>query len=134
MAKVPVKRGRLSEAEIATIAELGERGLNAGQIALRLGGRSASTIYWRLLLLGLAKPKQPAASKPYLRKGVLITPFSAEEDAFIRALRVQDYSTPKIAELCTKRCGHRRTAHSVHVRLVMLSAYDEAGVIPRRAA
>ena len=123
-------RGSLASEEVEKIAALGERGLNAGQIAMRLGGRSASTVYWRLLRLGLACPKRRAARRSYLRNGVLVTPFSDEEDSFIRELRIAGVKTPKIAERCMKKFGHRRTAHSIEVRLVMLANAEEREARP----
>jgi hypothetical protein len=133
MSKAPEKRGPLTDDELEKIAALGERGLNAGQIAQRLGGRSAATVYWRLLNLGLAKPKRGGNRKPYLRNGVLVIPYSAEEDAFIEALRVQGFKSAKIAELCSKRYGHRRTGHSIDVRLVMLAASETEDAPENRA-
>lgn len=124
MTKPATKRGRLSAEETRQVEELGELGLNAGQIAQRMGGRSVSTIYWRLLQLGLATPKLKGARQPYRRNGRLVRPFTPEEDSFIEAERAAGKSVREIAKASSARFGEPRSAHSVRIRLLMLAASD----------
>lgn len=49
------------------------------------------------------------------------TPFSPEEDAFVRALEVQHYEAGDIARMTSRRFGHQRTRSAVAVRLAELA-------------
>lgn len=120
-----IKRGRLTDAERARIIELAEGGASSCAIARELN-RHQSSVGWLLYSEGLRAPKPAENPKPYQRGGVTVQRFSAEEDAFIEALRTQEYSVSKIAELSSKRFEIRRTAHAVRCRLVMLAAREEA--------
>lgn len=115
---------RLSHADHERITELAGRGFKSGRIAQILGYKKG-TIAWFMYSRGL---KVPIAGRPparhYSRNGVIVCQYSAEEDAFIQALRIQGYKHPKIAELATKRFGVRRTRGSVSNRLLMLAAID----------
>jgi hypothetical protein len=125
MARVPdtIKRGRLTPDEFEKIDALAGRGLTPGQIALRLN-RHPGTVNYAMHRLGHRKLTR--RSTTYTRNGVVVKPFSAEEDAFIQALRVQDFSTAKIADLVGKRFGHPRTPHTINIRLIMLASAAEA--------
>ena len=119
-----IKHGRLTGEESEQIVVMAERGLSAGRIAQKLN-RHPVTISYAMHRLGVRKLQLREFS--YVRKGVLVKSFSREEDAFLSALRVQGFTTTtKIAELLTKRFGHKRSAHTVNVRLVLLSNLDEA--------
>ena len=119
-------RGRLTDADRAQIIEFANAGLRAGQIAQRIK-RSASTVHWHMVSNGLiaAQAAPDAPHKPYLRGGLVVCRYTAEEDAFIQALRVQGYHFERIAELSSLRYSIRRTAHSVQCRLIMLSSRED---------
>lgn len=118
-----LKRGRLTEIEEQAIAAFAEAGWTAGRIAVRLN-RHPSTINFALHRMGLKVPV--ARAFDYVRRtGVSVRSFSPEDDAFIVALRVQGFSTPRIAELIEKRTGYRRSAATISIRLRMLANRDE---------
>lgn len=123
MSSVPatILRGRLSEAELEQIEALAERRLSPGIIAMRLN-RHPATVGYAMHRMGLRTLAKREFS--YVRNGVAVKSFSAEEDAFVTALRVQGFTTTKIAGLVTKRFGHRRSPHTINVRLVLLSNSD----------
>jgi hypothetical protein len=116
-----ITRGRLSADEKATIEELAERGLVAGQIAFRLN-RHPSTVHFAMTTMGLTAPVERQFR--FQRNGCEVVSFSKEEDAFIVALRTQDHTWAKIAELVGKRFGHKRTAATIGIRLKMLAARE----------
>lgn len=118
-----IKRGLLTPAENEQIVELAGRGLSAGRIAQKLN-RHPVTVGYAMHRLGLRKLMRKSFA--YVRNGVEVRSFSAEEDALLTALRVQGHSTTKIAEVLTKRFGHKRSPHTVNVRLVLLSNDEEA--------
>lgn len=120
MNRVPpdIKRGLLSDEEKAEIVRLAERKFTPGRIAQKLN-RHPVTVGYAMHRLGL----RTLAKRDfcYLRNGVLVKSFCDEEDAYLSALRVQGLTTLKIAEMCTAKFGHRRSAHTIGVRLVLLS-------------
>lgn len=118
-----IKRGALSQDELEQIDELATRGMGPGQIALKLN-RHPGTVNYAMHRLGHRKLTRRSVS--YVRNGVEVKSFSAEEDAFVQALRCQDFTTTEIAELATKRFGHRRSPHTINIRLVMLASAAEA--------
>ena len=117
-----IRRGRLSGSEDSEIEELFLSGMRTREIARQLN-RHASTIHFALTRLGLKAPKPRTFS--YERRGRPVRSFSSEEDAFIEALRIQNYAITKIADLCSKRFGYRRTAATIRVRLIMLANRDD---------
>jgi hypothetical protein len=126
MTAVAYGRGRLTDADRERIQELAERGAKAGRIA-QIIKRHQSTVYWYMVSNGLTTPRA-APNKPasYVRNGRIVRHFSADEDAFILALRVQGFSFTKIAHAANGRFATERTAHSVQVRIIMLAAREEA--------
>lgn len=118
-----VKRGRFSQAERDMIADLVDEGLTASQIARRLN-RHPGSVNGQIALQSLRAPMPRAFC--YMRNGALVRSFSAEEDAFMVALRVQQFTITKIAEMCTKRFGHPRRPHAVNMRLRQLAAREES--------
>lgn len=126
MGAIAYGRGRLTDDDRARIQELAERGLRAGRIA-QIIKRHQSTVYWHMISNGFTVPK-PAPNKPatYVRNGRTVRHFSADEDAFIQALRVQGFTFGKIAHATNGRFATERTAHSVQVRIIMLAAMDDA--------
>jgi len=124
----PANRRRvLTDVERSRISELAEKGLSSGRIAQILG-RARGTVSWFMYFHGLKAPKTRLRNPVrYVRKnGVAVNQYSREEDAFIQALRCQSFSTVDIAHYATKRFGVRRTPHSIHNRLIVLSNLDEA--------
>ena len=123
-----IKRGPLAPAEIEEITRLATSMKNPtpGKIARALN-RHPATIQWQMMLAGVLERRVtyrgPAS---YMRNGRLIWRFDAAEDASLEQLRVQGLSVCDIAPKLNAEFGRNRTAHSVHVRLVMLGAYDEA--------
>lgn len=117
--------GGLSTDDHARIFDLAEnRGWKAHRIARTLQKHPA-TVQWFMYRQGLAAPVYHG-TKPYMRGGRLVVPFTPEEDAFIEALRVQDFGFSKIADLTNKRFGLDRSFHTIHCRLVMLAAREAA--------
>lgn len=62
-----------------------------------------------------------------IRSAITLAPFSGEEDAFIVALRTQDYTWTTIAELVEKRFGRKCTAAEIGDRLKILAAREMRG-------
>ncbi len=118
-----IVRGLLTPAENEAIIAMADAGHSPGRIAQKLN-RHPSTVGYAMHRLGLRKLQLRAFS--YVRNGVAVRSFSREEDAFLTALRIQGYSTPKIAAMCSKRFGHVRSAHTIQVRLVLLSNLEDA--------
>lgn len=125
MTRVPdtIKRGLLTPEENEQIAALADRGFGAGRIAQKLN-RHPATVSYAMHRLGVRRLTRRDFS--YVRNGVVVKSFSAEEDAFITALRVQGCKTPKIAQLVTKLFGHPRSPHTINMRLVVLSNAEAA--------
>lgn len=120
-----ILRGRLTDGELESIEALAARKLKAGQIAQRLN-RHPATINFAMHRLGL-KSLMPATIRvPYVRNGVVCHPFSPDEDAYITALRIQRFTTAKIADLVGKRFDHRRTPATINMRLTMLANSEAA--------
>jgi hypothetical protein len=126
MAAVAYGRGRLTDEDRVRIQDLADRGLSAGRIAQMIK-RHQSTVYWYMISNGLSAPR-PAPLKPasYVRNGRTVRHFSADEDAFILALRTQGFPFQKIAHAANTRFDTERTAHSVQVRLIMLASREDA--------
>jgi len=115
----------LTDEDLARIEELARKGFTSGRIAQILGKRAA-TVAWAMYAAGLKAPKPaPEVGKTYMRKGVTVRQYSAEEDAFIQAVRIQGYPLSKIAELASERFGTSRTQHSIRVRLTMLANRED---------
>lgn len=120
-----IKRGRLTAPEKDEIVRLAEKGLSGGRIAQKLN-RHPATINWAMLRLGLRQPTLYATTKAYSRNGTPVVPFGEPEDEVLTALRVAGLTTTKIAERLTERFGHRRSAHTVNMRLVLLANAEAA--------
>lgn len=116
---------KLTSAEHQRICDLALRGFSSGRIAHKIG-RHPATVSWFMYCKGLKAPSNKHKPVTYLRKGVTVRQYSSDEDAYIEALRVQKYTFVKIAEMASKRFGANRTAHSVHNRIIMLSAREDA--------
>lgn len=116
----PVKRGRLSDDEIATIEAMGEAGQTPGRIARRLG-RHPSTVNYRLVSAGLRPAKPQPHREPHTRGGRVVRPFLPAEDAFIQERRIAGDSWPKIAAAVECRFGWSRPKHSIGARLMQLA-------------
>ena len=118
-----MKSGRLSPAERAEIEQLADRGLRAGQIAIRMD-RHSNTIGFLMSVTGLRICSDRTFA--YQRRGRPVRSFSPDEDALIEALRCQAYTYQQIASVCGARFGHARTAATIGIRLKMLAARREA--------
>lgn len=117
-----ILRGRLSKEELERICALGERGLKAGPIALRLN-RHPGTVNYAMHRLGLNTPAQ--RSFEYVRGGSVVKSFSRDEDGLLSAMRTEGATLGVIAAALTETFGHRRSPHTVAVRLVLLSNVEE---------
>ena len=115
------RRGRLTAEECARIAALADKPLTCGQIALRLN-RHPATVYQNMVSHGLRAPN--LRSFDYIRNGRRVRSFSRDEDAFIEALRCQNYKCREIADLCGKRFGHPRSTATIAIRLRMLASLE----------
>lgn len=119
-------RGRLTDADRELITALADQGMKAPAIAKAIK-RHPATINWFMYSSGLQAPKHnPNRPASYMRGGRCVRAFSPDEDVFIEALRVQDYSPREIAEYANKRFSTGRTHHTVRCRLVMLAARESA--------
>jgi Helix-turn-helix domain len=118
-----MKRGRLTEQEIASLEDLRGQGLSRQRIA-RAMDRHPSTIEHALVRLGLHSPK-PQRQKPYVRNGVEVRPFTEDEDLLLTTLRIAGHRLSVIARAMTARFGKRRTTGTVAMRLKQLAAHAE---------
>lgn len=120
------KWGRLTPDERTEIERLAERGFPTTRIAERLG-RHPSTVNFYRATHGLGTAAGARARKGnYRRGGLEVRGFTAEEDAFIQALRCPGYSTGKIAAFDAERFGYARSASTISVRLRMLASRETA--------
>jgi DNA-binding CsgD family transcriptional regulator len=118
-------RGRLTSEEREQINTLVDEGLKSRRIASRLN-RHPSTVNFYLATNGLRKLAFQRRPVFYIRAGRKVYPFTTDEDAYIQALRVQDYTWQQIAIFSAKRFGHRRSAATIGTRLRMLGGQDNA--------
>jgi IS30 family transposase len=118
-------RGRLTDADKERIFKLAGDGLGSGRIAREIK-RHPGTVLWFMYRNGLHAPRYHAnRPRVYTRGGRTVRAFSPEEDAFITALRIQDYSYKDIARLTSHRFRTERSGHVIQCRLVMLAARDD---------
>lgn len=120
-----VEPGRLGPELHDEIRALAAKGWSSSRIALQIR-RHPATVAWFMYRDGLKAIDTQRARRPYLRQGMPVRPYGAEEDAFITALRVQGCSLVAIASQAEARFGHQRTRHSIRVRLILLSTVDDA--------
>lgn len=122
-----IRRGRMTDEDKAKIVELSEsmKKPTPGKIA-RAINRHPATVNWFMLTRGLLERKPRHAPRQYTRNGQTIYPYNEEQDLRIEALRVEGKPFREIAEIVTAEFGFKRTAHSVQVRLVQLTASPEA--------
>ncbi len=117
-----LNRGPLAPAETDLLSTLVDRGMTCGAIALRMN-RHRSTIIHAIARLGLRAPRRRAFD--YVRDGRRVVSFGAEEDTFIRVLRMQGYRLCVISRVVEKRYGHKRSANAISIRLAQLAAAEE---------
>jgi IS30 family transposase len=118
-------RGRLTDADKQRIFELHSNGMGPCRIA-RAIKRHPATVNWFMYRTGLRAPRYHAnRPQSYVRNGRTVRAFSPEEDAFITALRIQDFGFTEIARLANQRFGTERGVHTIHCRLVMLAARED---------
>jgi IS30 family transposase len=119
-----IRRGKLTDDERAEIERLAEsmKRLSANAIARRLN-RHPATVTWYLLRKGYLERKiQYRVDRVYYRGGTRVVRYSREEESVLVDMRSQGETYQRIAEALTTQFGERRTAHSVQVRDVFLSA------------
>jgi len=121
----PIRRGRLTETDHDAIIMFSAKKYTPGRIASIIE-RHPSTVRFYMYSHGLMSPPGRYRVKPCVRNGRLVKPFDRDEDVFIQVLRIQGYTTTKIAEMTTKRFGHPRTPATIVTRLKMLAAMEEA--------
>jgi len=113
----------MTDADRQRIEQLAEKNFSVGRIA-RLIGRHPSTVNWFMYCNGLRAPKKLEKPITYMRGGVRVHRFTDEEDTFIEALRIQDFTPEEIARHAAARFGTERKHHSIRCRLKMLAARD----------
>lgn len=116
--------GRLTDQERQHIEDLAAAGARPAHIARKLNRRPA-TIHFHMATNGLKASKLYGAADYTTRGGRKVKHFTADEDAYITALRVQGTSLPAIARLATERFQHPRTHSTIGTRLRMLAATEE---------
>lgn len=124
-----IKRGRMTAEDKAEIERLAGTMKNPtpGKIAGKIN-RHPATVNWHMLTRGLIERKAGRAARVYTRNGQTVHPYTEEHDARIEHLRVQGRRFREIAETITSEFGIARTAHSVQVRLVQLTASPDSEV------
>lgn len=115
---------KMTEADHRRIDELASQRLSSGRIA-QMVGHHPSTVLWYMYCNGLAAPRPREKPLMYLRGTVRVHRFTDEEDTFIEALRIQDFTPAEIALHCSNRFGTERKHHSIRCRLKMLAARDD---------
>lgn len=117
--------GKLSMHDHAQIESLAEQGLGAGQIAHRIK-RHQGTVAWYMYSNGLKVPQPtPEKARTYFRGGILVRQWDRDEEAAAVALRAKGLSFREVALQLFVQHGYSRNAHSVQVRLVMISNREE---------
>jgi len=96
----------------------------AGKIAARIN-RHPATVRWFMLTRGLTEQTPGRAPRAYQRNGKTIHPYAESHDVRIETLRAQGKSFREIAEAITAEFGIERSAHSVQVRNIQLSANSD---------
>lgn len=117
----------LSDAQIDEMIELRERGWSATRIAAHFTEQgtpiSAGSIGWQCLRVGADAPPRlqganTQATKPYLRNGRVVKPFSPEDDTLLKVLDMQGFNISVIARRMN------RGANSIRGRLYTLARRD----------
>ena len=116
-------RGRMTDEEKNKIDKLASKMKkpHPNPIAIKIN-RHPSTVTWYMLTKGLLVRKPGYARAPYKRNGVMIYPYSPQQDHVIVELRARGKSKQEIADVITEMFGIERDYHSVDVRLVQLAA------------
>lgn len=107
--------GSISRKQRVQIAEMRERGLSYGQIALQFGV-SISVVYYHCIEQGAVHPRGYGTPRHGPTRG---NPFSTDEDKLLQELSKKGMSPHFIA----KEIG--RPANSVRARLCVLAIRDE---------
>lgn len=121
---------KLTDHQVHAICVEREAGATLETIAKRYGV-TASAIRWRCLANGAERPglktrPTPFGAPSHVRGGIKVNIFTAEEDALIRALALQDYRPFQIAAVLTKRWPDRpRKPHTITARLATLARWEE---------
>lgn len=113
----------MTDSDRQRIDELAGQKLSCGRIA-QLIGRHPSTVKWYMYCNGHSAPKKLEKPITYMRGSVRVHRFTDEEDIFIEALRIQDFTPTEIAAAAAKRFGTERKHHSIRCRLKMLASRD----------
>ena len=122
--KFDTEAGGLSDRDREAIFNLADAGLKAWSIARRLR-KHPSTVSYFMYRNGL---KQLAAKRrqPFRRGGVLVIPFSEEEDDFIQEKSIDGISASRIAAMMEPRFGVPRSRDAVTSRLMLLASDETA--------
>lgn len=120
-----VKRGRMSAEEIKEVERVicSMKKPTAGKVACKVN-RHPATINWYMLRHGYIERKPGRASRPYMRNGKVVNPYTEEHDVRLEALRAEGKVFREIGEILTAEFGIKRSGHSVQVRLVQLTASE----------
>lgn len=118
-----VRRGRMTDQDKLDIERLAGsmQKPTPGKIARSIN-RHPATVNWFMLTRGLIERVPRRAPGQYQRGGKTIYPYTEEHDARIEELRTAGKVFREIGEIITGEFGIVRSAHSVQVRLVQLTA------------
>jgi IS30 family transposase len=116
-------RGKMTDGDRAEIERLAATMARptAGKIAREIN-RHPSTVGWYMLTHGLIDREPRRAPRIYYRNGRAVHPYSEEHDARVLELRSAGRIFREIAEILTAEFGIARSAHSIQVRIALLSA------------
>ena len=122
----------LTDEEMARITELADPESGDRLTAYRISkiiGRPQTKVSWFMYRNGLQPRSRFPTRKPHERRGIMVRPYSPEEDAFIEKLRTEGATLSAIGRAVQDHFGWPRRSHSIHVRLVMLAGFDEEQTI-----
>lgn len=114
----------MTDSDRARIEDLAAKKFSCGRIARDIR-RHPSTVKWYMYCNGLSAPAKLEKPIVYVRNGVRVHRFTDEEDTFIEALRIQDFTPVEIAKAAAARFGTERKDHSIRCRLKMLAAREQ---------
>lgn len=126
----PVRPGGLAPEDKERIRRLAddleEKGkpVTAGPIARKIE-KHPGTVWWFLIREGYIAPARAAPDEVPTVDARGRKKFSAAEDQFLLDRRAEGVSITEIARLFGQRFEHKRTRHSLDVRLTMLAASED---------
>ena len=126
----PVRPGGLAPEDKERIRRLADdlerkgKTVTAGPIARKIE-KHPGTVWWFLTREGYVAPARAAPGDTPTVDSRGRKKFSAEEDQFLLDRRAEGVSITEIARLFGQKFEHKRTRHSLDVRLAMLAATED---------